>query len=107
MSATRYQQLCASRANEIFKHKALTVGVGAKRLAGEQGRWNGQGLMSAVADMDFERAEAGVSELFKTGEGNRRHKEQNEVEVQSALVSFVVDATILSDLPKKVSELDS
>ena len=79
MSATRHQQLCATRAHEIFKQKALTLNVGAKRLAGDQGSLSGQDPKGAVADMDVERAEGGVSELFKTGEGKRRRKDQNEV----------------------------
>ena len=81
MSATRHQQLCATRAHEIFKQKALTLNVGAKRLAGEHGRsaGNGQDPMSTVVDMDVERAEGGVGELFEKGEGKRRRKDQNEV----------------------------
>ena len=79
VSATRYQQLCATRAHEILERKALSVGVGAKRLAGEQGRWNGQDPMSTVVDMDVECAEVGVGELFEKGEGKRRRKDQNEV----------------------------
>ena len=81
MSATRHQQLCATRAHEIFKQKALTLNVGAKRLAGEHGRsaGNGQDPMSTVVGMDVERAEGGVGELFEKGEGKRRRKDQNEV----------------------------
>ena len=79
MSTTRYQHLCATRAHEILERKALSVGVGAKRLAGEQGRWNGQDPMSTVVDMDVECAEVGVGELFEKGEGKRRRKDQNEV----------------------------
>ena len=39
----------------------------------------GAPIWNHTAKIDVERAEGGVSELFKTGEGKRRRKDQNEV----------------------------